>query len=185
MRLIILAAALALSACGERTESAAGGCAHTITHEVAWSNAGAPDAITARSDGPTCTQALVTLAIRNAAGDPLWVFASTYYDLAVGGLPPEDAPATPDEDMRAFLSGWAELRPMQSSDLPAWTEGMSRPGEDVEPLGYHTPFDREAYESLRQRALPMLCYAAAAAAVQCLVIDPASHAPTLIAAYGP
>ena len=37
---------------------------------------------------------------------------------------------------------------------------------------------------LRARNLRMICYAAAVEATQCLVIDPASHAPTMIVAYG-
>jgi len=38
---------------------------------------------------------------------------------------------------------------------------------------------------LRARNLPMICYAAAAEASQCLIVDPASHAPTMMVAYGP
>ena len=53
------------------------------------------------------------------------------------------------------------------------------------PSPTHTDFEREAYEMLRGRDLPMACYAGGAETSQCLVIDPLSHAPAMIVAYGP
>ena len=101
MRFVLIAAALALSACTPRDNTAehAAGCARSATHEVTWSAEGAPDTITTRSDGPSCAQAVVTLVARNSAGDPLWAFASTYYDMTMGGIPPEGAPPVSDEQM--------------------------------------------------------------------------------------
>ena len=59
---------------------------------MTWSSESAADTITTRSDGPSCAQAVVTFVARNANGDPLWAFASTYYDMTMGGIPPEGAP---------------------------------------------------------------------------------------------
>ena len=89
------------------------------------------------------------------------------------------------DQVETFLAGWADVTQKTSADLPEWREGMSRPGEGVEALAYDTPFDRDVYEACVARALPMICYAAAVEAAQCLIIDPASHAPTMIVAYGP
>ncbi len=187
MRLaLVLFAALTLSACGQQRDAASTeGCARTATHDVRWTNADAPDVITTRADGPTCAQAVVTFVARNARGDALWAFASTYYDLTAGGIPPEGAPAVTNEEMDRFLSGWADVTEMRSSELPQWREGVATLTESATTFAYDTPFDRETYEMLRARNLPMICYAAAAEASQCLIIDPASHAPAMIVAYGP
>lgn len=187
MRAILLAvAALALGACGQQQSAATdAACERVATHEVMWTSDTAPDTITTRSEGPSCAQAAVTFIARNAGGDPLWAFASTYYDLTAGGVAPEDAPTVTSEQMDAFLNGWAEVTTSTSNTLPEWREGVATLTESAATFSYDTPFDRETYEMLRARNLRIICYAAAVEATQCLVIDPASHAPTMIVAYGP
>lgn len=184
MRTIVLAlAALALAACGQQGARQAG-CARGATHAVNWTSETTQDSVAARAEGPSCAQAVVTLIARNADGDPLWAFASTYYDLTAGGVGPEGAPPVPDATMDTFLAGWADVSMMRSSELPQWREGAASLTESVEGFAYETPFERETYEMLRARDLRMLCYAAAAEASQCLVVDPLSHAPTMIVAFG-
>ncbi|PZO51731.1 MAG: hypothetical protein DCF16_10710 [Alphaproteobacteria bacterium] len=187
MRFLILSlAALALAACGERdAEIASAGCAREATQEVTWTSAQAPDVITTRADGPSCAQAVVTFVARDSAGNPLWTFASTYYDLTAGGLLPEDYEPVSDEQMDTFLAGWADVTVSSSGELPEWREGVATLTESATTFAYDTPFDRETYEMLRARNLAMICYAAAVEATQCLVIDPVSRAPTMIVAYGP
>lgn len=187
MRFVLMAAALALSACTLSTNTAenADGCARTATHNVTWSTEGAEDTITTRSDGPTCAQAVVTFVARNSAGDPLWAFATTYFDMTSGGIPPEGAPAITNEQIDTFLAGWADVTLQRSGELPQWREGFDSLSASAQTFSYDTPFDRETYEMLRARNLPMICYAAAVEATQCLIIDPSSHAPTMIVAYGP
>lgn len=155
----------------------------SATHEVRWSDADAPDVITTRSEGPSCAQATVLFVARNAEGDPLWTFASTYFDLTTGGVAPENAPAVSDQQMDTFLSGWANVTASASGSLPEWRDGAA--GPEAATFHYSTPFEREQYEALRQRNLPLICYAAAAEATQCLLVDPVSRAPTMIVAYGP
>jgi hypothetical protein len=188
MRLALFAfAALALSACGQQRDTAASaeGCMRSATREVAWTNAETPDVITTRADGPSCAQAVVTFVARNAQGDALWAFASTYYDLTAGGVPPDGAPAVTDEQMDRFLTGWANVSESRSSELPEWRADAETLSASAQTFSYDTPFDRETYEMLRSRNLPMICYAAAVEGTQCLTIDPASHAPIMIVAYGP
>ncbi len=178
--------ALTLGACGQAGDNvAAAGCARSAVHEVAWTNAQAPDAITTRADGPTCAQAVVTFVARNADGDPLWAFSSTYYDMIAGGIPPEGAAPISNEEIDRFLASWADVTLQRSSELPAWREGVATLTESAETFSYDTPFEREAYEMLRGRDLAMICYAAAVEGAQCLVVDPLSNAPTMIVAYGP
>jgi hypothetical protein len=183
---ILALAALTLAACGQRnTNTAAEGCARTATHEVTWTNTSAPDVITTSSQGPTCAQAVVTFVARDASGNALWAFSSTYYDLVVGGVPPEGAPDVTREQVDTFLNSWADVTVSRTSTLPEWRADAATLTESASVFAYDTPFDREVYEMLRQRDLAMICYAAAAEASQCLIIDPASHAPTMIVAYGP
>lgn len=188
MRILILAAtALALSACGQRQETAAtsGACERVATHEVTWTNTEQPDTITTRSEGPSCAQAVVTLVARNADGDALWAFSSTYYDLTAGGIPPEGAPPVTNEQMDTFLAGWANVSESRTSTLPEWTEGAETLSAAAQTFSYDTPFDRETYEMLRGRDLRMICYAAAVEGTQCLIIDPLANAPLMFVAYGP
>jgi hypothetical protein len=187
MRVLLLTAAVALSACGPADTSApsASICARSATHDVTWTSEGSPDTITTRAEGPTCAQAVVTLVARNAAGDPLWAFASTYYDMTLGGIPPGGAPAVSNEQMDTFLAGWADVTLQRSGELPEWRQGFDTLSASAQTFSYDTPFDRETYEMLRTRDLQMICYAAAVEGSQCLIVDPASHAPIMIVAYGP
>lgn len=187
MRRIAFAVLLTLAACGPREareHAGVEGCALSATHEIAWSADGAPDTVTARAEGPTCAQAFVTLTIRGAQGEPLWAYASTHYAMTAGdGALPADAPAVSNEAMSEFLRNWANIAVQHSNELPAWREGEAGPRGET--FGYHTDFPRDAYEMLRERNLTMACYASGAEAVECLVIDPFSHAPAKIVAYGP
>jgi hypothetical protein len=188
MRILLLAAAaLALTACGQRQETASSGaaCDRVATHEVTWTNAERPDTITTRSEGPSCGQAVVTLVARNADGDALWAFASTYYDLTAGGVPPEGAAAVTPEQMDTFLAGWADVSESRSSELPEWRADAETLSASAQTFSYDTPFDRETYEMLRARDLRMICYAASMEGTQCLIIDPLSNAPLMLVAYGP
>lgn len=182
--LAIAACALALAACGQPARQGAG-CARSATHDVTWSDESAPDVITTSSQGPTCAQAVVVFVARNAGGDPLWAFASTYYDMTAGGVPPEGAPAVTEAQMDTFLSSWADVTASTTNTLPQWREGVATLTESASTFAYETPFDRETYEMLRARNLRMICYAAAVEGTQCLIIDPASRAPTMMVAYGP
>jgi hypothetical protein len=184
-RLAIVVLALALAACGQPGRQQSAGCARSATHDVVWSQEGAPDVVTASSQGRTCAQAVVTLVVRNAGGDPLWAFASTYYDMIAGGSPAEDAPPVTEAQMDTFLAGWAEVTRTSSGTLPQWREGAATLTESASTFAYNTPFDRETYERLRSLDLPMICFAAAVEGTQCLIIDPASGAPAKMVAYGP
>jgi hypothetical protein len=188
--MVLSAAALALCACGQQTQTASApaaggeGCAHSATHQVAWSEAETPDTISVRSEGPSCVQAVVSLVARNSHGDPLWTFISTYHDMTTGGVAPEDAPAVSSAHVQNFLLGWANVTAQTSGRLPEWREGTASIGSNGG-LTYNTSFSRESYEAMRQHNLRMICYAAAVDATQCLVVDPSSNAPAMIVAYGP
>jgi hypothetical protein len=186
MRMFTIAALALLAACGQPGQQrASAGCARTATHEVVWSQADTPDVITTGSQGPSCGQAVVTFIARNASGDALWAFADTYYNLRYGGAPPEGAPAVTEAEMDTFLAGWADVTSTTSNTLPEWREGAATLSESAQTFSYDTPFGREAYEMLRTRNLPMLCYQSAVEGTQCLIVDPPTNAPIMFVAYGP
>ena len=190
--LIASACALLLSACGQpqqqaqRTATQPNACARVTTHEVDFTQNPGNDVITARSEGPSCAQASVTFTVRADTGDLLWVFSNTYYDMTAGGTPPPDgAPAVTDAQMDEFLRGWANVRLQTSGDLPEWKASAASLAASVQGMSYNTEFSRDVYEAMRASNRPLLCYAAAAEAVQCLIVDPATNSPAVIAAYGP
>lgn len=182
---LLLATLLALSACQRISAAPQANCTRSATHEVSWSSEGAADKISAHSEGPSCAQAVVTLVVRNSAGDPLWAFASTYYDLTMGGVPPEGAERVTHQQMDTFLAGWANVTEQRTGELPEWRADAESLSASAQTFSYDTPFDRETYEGLRAQNLKMICYAAATEGSQCLIIDPASHEPIMMVAYGP
>lgn len=187
MRLIAACAfALLLAACqppAQTADNEAGACTRTATKQIAWTGTEATDTVTARAEGPSCAQAVVTLTVRNANGDPLWTFASTYYDMTVGGRT-DQAPAVSPEEVDSFLAGWVDVTLNHSGDLPAWAPDADTLSAANDGVSYFTELDRDMYEGLRARNLPQLCYAAAVEASQCLVMDPISQAPIMLVSYG-
>ena len=177
----LLFAALALSACARAP--AAQTCERSATQQTTWTMEDAPDTITTRSEGPNCLQAAVFLVARNSAGDVLWTFASTYYDMTTGGIAPEHAAPVSNQQMDGFLNGWADVTEKRTGELPQWRAGAAAPSAPT--FRFSTDYPRETYEAIRARNARMICYAAAAEATQCLAIDPSTNAPALIVAYGP
>lgn len=187
MRLLLLSAiALVTSACTREAAApgaeTAAGCAHSATQSVHWSSEQAPDAVSVRAEGPNCAEAVVLFVLRRADGALLWTFATPYFDMRPGGR--LDPVAADGGEVASFLARWADVSVNRTSALPEWAEGAAAPGDASETLAYSTAYDRETYEALRARDLPQVCFAVAAEASQCLVIDPSSRAPTVIAAFG-
>lgn len=169
----------------QQPAQAVNACARSVTHAVTFSDSEHPDTITTRSEGPSCKQAVVTFVLRDRAGDPLWTLANTYYDMTAGGVAPADAPTVTDAQMDTFLAGWANVTMTHSATLPEWKQGAASLSASVQGLSYATSLPHDAYDMLRQRDLALLCFAAAAEATQCMVMDPATGSPTIMVAYGP
>lgn len=184
-RWLCILAALTLYACGPGDGAdVAQDCARSATHAVSWSRTDARDVITAATQGPTCAQADATLTVATADGATLWTFTAPYYDLAVGGPAPEAAEISGAE-VDAFVRAWADVTISRTSTAPHWRADAATLTESATVFSYATPFDRDAYEALRQRDLTTLCYAAAVETTQCLILDPDTRAATLFVSYGP
>jgi len=172
MKALLAAVTLMLAAAAPAFAQEA--CSRAATREVRFTGAERAERITARSSGPSCAQAIVVWTLRNAQGDPLFVFASTFSDMSENS-----GAATPDQ-MDRFLRAWVG-RPIQStaSALPDWPADAYTLSAD-QSHGMDTPYERETYLALRARNLPLLCFANSAESEQCLIIDPMSHAATVI-----
>lgn len=168
----LLAALFALF-CTTAPAFAQEGCARAASFEARFTGGDAADRITARSSGPTCAQAIVVWTLRDAGGDPLFVFASTYADMA------ESADGATSDRMDRFLRAWANRPIQRTGALPDWPPTAYTLSAD-QSHGMDTPYERETYLALRERNLPLLCFANSVESEQCLIIDPLSHAATVI-----
>jgi len=165
MRVFILAAALALSACGPAQREAPGACTLEATREIAWPEGDARLTITATSQGADCDSAHVTLNLRGDDAAMTHTISGAYADLSLSETP------VARERVQRFLESWADVTQMRSGALPAWDDGMSRPGEGVEALPYASALARADYQAIRMRNLPTICIALRVDAVECLVAD--------------
>jgi hypothetical protein len=189
MRFLVPVFALALAACTQpatapaaapSAETAAtqpAGCTREVTRNVRFSDDDTDDTLTVSASGPACGQAVLHLTIRAANGDPLWAFATIWKDMGRSENP------TP-QDVDAFLAQWATVELKKSGTLPEWREGAGSLEESEQGGSMSTPYGREAYEALRARDLPLLCFLNSMESSQCLIVDPASHAPTAIIFMG-
>ena len=186
MRILLLSfiAALALTGCTKlQTEHAATGCTREARHEVTFSDPAHPDIVVARAEGPSCKQAIVTLTIRNANGEPLWAHAELYQRMVGGDTPLETEPTA--EEIDRFLNSWADLTVAKTSALPEWPASAQTLAEAVQGMSYSTYFGRDAYEMLRARDLPEACFAISTEGSECIVMDPFAHTPVSIVRFGP
>lgn len=179
------AAAPTPSAAASPTTAAAAGCNRTATHNIRWSSETQDDIVTVSSMGPDCGRAVILLVMRAANGDLLWTHAGVYYDISGHSIDTQNEPVTVAQ-MDEFLTNWGANRdPRRSGSLPDWTEGVATLAEAAtDSAAYATSYDRETYQALRQRNLPMFCYENGIESSDCLVMDPMSHSPTVIVNYG-
>lgn len=190
MRALLLAAAAGLlAACSQPAtetpvEAAADeGCMREYSRQVTFSNSQQPDTISVTAEGPNCRQAVVTLVLRNAAGDPLWVLASLYSNM--GPLDPQQAQDASFEQVDNFLRDWATGAALTTRNSPEWPETAASLQEADSGGGvYWTPYQREAYQAIRDRNLPMICFTNGWESSECIIVDPGSNQPTVFLRFG-
>lgn len=164
MRLLLSAvAALAASACAREPAS----CDRAATATIAFSSAA--DTVTARTFGPACDKAVGVIAIAAEDGTPLYAWSAPLHP-TFGNLfePRVDGPTVETAD--EFLARWAALRIAQTGEAPPWAARAPAPP------GAQTTMDRELYEFIRARDLPMACHLSAVAREACVYFEPAAAA---------
>jgi hypothetical protein len=183
LHLILAASALALAACQPKEQQAAGGAPPAATPadasagcnvhvEKDWINQETPlrrYTSEASTMGPTCAQAVVTLAIRARDGTPVFSWSGlTSYLFGLNEA--KDAIA-----MKGALNDWIDqgAGPGDTTDtLPEWetTEGQPKRAEfPFMPEGW---FDKAAWDALRKEKLNMFCFPQGMESSNCAVLRP-------------
>jgi len=169
MRLTIIAAMLALSACGQQatppkappppaqtqasTTAPANNCAVTVTTQ--WSTGAAAFTIEATTSGPSCAEATAAIAIRDAQGAT--IHTASYDAAEITPLSGCDTVS----DMQRCLSEWitpAGASMDSTGDLTPWAVGAGEPVNAEVPFHPSEGVNREIYEALRTADAPMYCY---------------------------
>jgi hypothetical protein len=163
----------ALAACGQNaptSEEAAAttqpGCDHIARLTVSFTAPEAADTIEAHAFGPDCHSVFVTLTLRRADGKALWIWATEKPWLQAGAQSDPDAAAAVDQ----FVNELVKVRVDTTAQLPEWPQ---RETAFADSLGafLSTPFARDQYLDIRNRAVPRLCFASGVAHSQCVYYD--------------
>lgn len=173
MRILAMAVAVTLGACGAATDepevrqAAANGCpASTSTN---WTpQSGVVFTIDAATTGTDCAQASATITIRRAGGETLW--SETHPAAEVMVLAGAETP----QDMQRRLGEWISpggAAADSAGDLPAWKTGEEAPMSGEFPFYPEDGLDRTSYEALRTRDAPVFCYVQGMESLACLAWD--------------
>jgi hypothetical protein len=148
-------------------DAAAPSCAASAESALAFAG---EDTVSVRIEGPRCDAAIGVLTVRTAGGAPLWAWAAPLHPTFGDYFAPGARTATAEE-VQAFATRWAGLAASSTAEAPPWPDGAPAP------LGAaHTAFEREIYEDVRARALPMACHLSGVARETCIVYEPAAAA---------
>jgi hypothetical protein len=182
--LTLMFGATVLNACAPAPTTAEG-CAVVQTHAIAFSGAStsdlaAGDMVEARSFGPDCATAIVTLTFRAADGAPLWTFAAparkVFPETTAGAMDSVAALQGMDTQLRR----WVRVMVSTTADQPRWAPISAAAGSPPLPETgppappWSTPFDQATYADLRERALPMACFETSPDAASCVYWEAAA-----------
>jgi hypothetical protein len=108
--------------------------------------------------GPSCSKAIVVLAVRASDGTPLIAWSSKVED--VFGLHDVEDVNT----MKPALEAWidqAETPFKTTAEMPEWAAGRDAPGAAGEEFPFHpeSGIDREGWENLRKEKAPVFAFA--------------------------
>jgi hypothetical protein len=126
--------------------------------------------VEALADGPSCTQAVVMIAIRNSKGDLLWFESSRTSDIMIFSQPP----AKDVKAMTALLKQWITRDDhLKTADvLPEWKEGANFPEAGEFPFYPDEGTGHGDYIKMQNAKSPMFCYVAGMESEACLVLMP-------------
>lgn len=167
------AALFVLAACGqdasgpdETLAAAEPGCEHIATAQTPFTAPDAADNVEARAFGPDCRSVFVTLTLRRADGKPLWIWATEKPWLQAAPQGDADGAVAVEQ----FVNELVKVRVDTTAQLPEWPR---RETAFADSLGAFlaTPFERDQYLDIRNRAAPRLCFASGVARSQCVFYD--------------
>jgi hypothetical protein len=175
--LLVALSLFALTACGGQdasapeSEAAASGaatCEYRAQENVSFSAEDTFDVIEARAFGPDCHSVFVELTLRRADGKPLWIWGTVkpWLQQAPQSANDFDGAAAVQE----FVNNLVKVRVDTTAQLPEWPQ---RETAFADSLGafLSTPFQRDQYLDVRNRAAPRLCFASGIARSECVFYD--------------
>lgn len=165
--LLLLAALIAVSSCARPQEAAV--CDRAATAALTFSSEDAADQVAARSFGPSCDKAVGVLVVSSPEGYPLYAWTAPLHP-TFGNLFEARVDGPTNETADEFLARWAALRTGATSEAPVW------PARAAAPPGADTTLDRELYNFIRERGLPMACHLSGVARERCFYYEPAAAA---------
>jgi hypothetical protein len=181
MRVLSMAAALALAACspsgcsdnakqdapdGEAAQADGAGCAATAS--APWAAGGETLTIEASTTGADCASAEARIALRRADGGEMYGQAFPADQISV--LAGADSVA----DMQRRLQEWVSppgAAPDSTGDLPEWAANAEHPGTSEAPFRPYGGMDRAAYAALRTDDAPMFCFVQGMESSACFWLD--------------
>jgi hypothetical protein len=140
---------------GAEAATIAAGCDARV--EKPWVVGAATHMIEASTMGPTCAQAVVTLAVRAADGTPELAWSSRTQDI-FGLYDAADADA-----METALADWIDQSNSMfatASALPPWANGRQAPGAANEEFPFHPEgwLDQQSWELMRKDNAPVFAF---------------------------
>ncbi|WP_395645813.1 hypothetical protein [Terricaulis sp.] len=166
MRIVVLAAALALAAActPDAANQSAASCAASAS--TTWQAEGAPAlTIDANTSGPDCANAVATYVVRAADHSVIW--AEIYHADQVMVL----AGAANGAEMQTKLGEWVAFdnhTMASTSALPEWPANAETPQNGEFPFYPEDDVTREIYTAIRAANAPMFCYAQGMESQRCL-----------------
>ena len=129
--------------------------------------------VEAHAFGPDCGKTIVVIALRDGAGNPLWVDARKSADVMLF----IDAKNLQPSGMQQELKTWItrEKNQTRTSMLPEWpatATDNALPAKAEFQFHVADGLDRESYQKLRTQNLEMLCYVSGIESQRCIAVLP-------------
>jgi hypothetical protein len=167
-------AACVLAACDDRVQlSPTSAAAHTAGCEARatapWRPlSGMEFSIVAATRGETCAEATAAISISDTSGRAL------YQEQLPANQVMTLAYAESTQAMQVALAEWIEptgSTMRTSSELPVWSEGAAQPALGEFAFYPEMAFGRTAYDALRTRDVPLLCFVQGMESLACLALE--------------
>jgi hypothetical protein len=166
MRFAVLAALLALAACGSNESKGASGFAQPCAGAASrtWNAAGEMLIVSAMAVGEACATATAELKVMDERGGVL--FQQSYPSEHVMSL----AGAASAADLQTKLEQWIADAPGTTNTLPDWPAGAAQPMQGEFPFHPSEGVTRDAYLAARAAHAPMWCFVQGMESQTCLAL---------------
>lgn len=170
----LLVAGLLVAGCQGEGPAKTQGCNVSVDRPISFTAPDAADRVFAQTVGPSCTEAVAVLTIRDPEGAAIWAFAMPFRQGVGAALISPDAADLSQEAVAAALNTWIEAAPRPASSVVDWPQGASAPEGESRNARWITTLDPLTYRDIRARNLPVYCYVSGPRRSQCVFFEPAA-----------